>query len=157
MTQFDESTPSDDDALQGGEFSAAVDGAATDADDVRSVSGTAESDLGDGSGLDDATGDGNAGAIRLDPDDAPTGDTTVGDTAAADAEFEGRPLSDAVTADDSATSADAGFGDTAPAGFSSDTEQTYAPADIQPESQGDDPVVAELGEDGEGDLSPEDL
>jgi len=28
---------------------------------------------------------------------------------------------------------------------------------FQPESQGDDPLVAELGEDGEGDLSPEDL
>jgi hypothetical protein len=28
---------------------------------------------------------------------------------------------------------------------------------IQPESQGDDPLIAELGEDGEGDLSPEDL
>ena len=27
----------------------------------------------------------------------------------------------------------------------------------QPETQGADPVVAELGEDGEGDLSPEDL
>ncbi|MBP2421743.1 sugar ABC transporter ATPase [Microbacterium imperiale] len=28
---------------------------------------------------------------------------------------------------------------------------------LQPESQGDDPIVAELGEDGEGDLSDEDL
>ncbi len=27
----------------------------------------------------------------------------------------------------------------------------------QPESQGEDPLVAELGEEGEGDLSPEDL
>ena len=30
-------------------------------------------------------------------------------------------------------------------------------ADLQPESQGEDPLVVELGEDGEGDLSPEDL
>ncbi len=95
--------------------------------------------------------------IRIDPNDAPTGDTTVGDTAAADAEFEGRPISDATTGGDSATSADAGFGDSAPEGFSSDTEETYAATDIQPESQGQDPVVAELGEEGEGDLSPEDL
>lgn len=27
----------------------------------------------------------------------------------------------------------------------------------QPESQGEDPVIAELGEEGEGDLSPEDV
>lgn len=27
----------------------------------------------------------------------------------------------------------------------------------QPESQGDDPVIADLGEDGQGDLAPEDL
>ncbi|MCM3695652.1 hypothetical protein [Microbacterium oleivorans] len=74
--------------------------------------------------------------IRLDPDDAPLGDTTVGDTAAADAEFEGVPLDDA------------------PA---EDPEETYAASDIQPESQGEDPVIVEMGEDGEGDLSPEDL
>jgi hypothetical protein len=30
-------------------------------------------------------------------------------------------------------------------------------ADLQPESQGQDPLVIELGEEGEGDLSPEDL
>ena len=43
----------------------------------------------------------------------------------------------------------------------SDDDQIPAedlPADVYlPETQGDDPVVAELGEDGEGDLSPEDL
>lgn len=80
------------------------------------------------------TGDNDG--IRVDPADAPLGDTTVGDTAAADAEFEGRPLDDA------------------PA---EDPEETYAASDIQPESQGEDPVVVELGEEGEGDLSPEDL
>lgn len=113
----------------------------------------ADNDLGDGTGIDS---DG-ASAITIDPDDAPLGDTTVGDTAAADAEFEGRPVSDAVTSDDSATSADAGFGDSAPDGPSSDTEETYPATGVQPESQGQDPVIAELGEDGEGDLSPEDL
>ncbi|MDI6943627.1 sugar ABC transporter ATPase [Microbacterium barkeri] len=30
-------------------------------------------------------------------------------------------------------------------------------SDVQPETQDEDPVVAELGEDGEGDLAPEDL
>jgi len=30
-------------------------------------------------------------------------------------------------------------------------------SDTQPESQGEDPVLADLGEDGEGDLSPEDI
>lgn len=28
---------------------------------------------------------------------------------------------------------------------------------LQPESQGDDPLIAELGEDGEGDLNPNDI
>ena len=32
-----------------------------------------------------------------------------------------------------------------------------APESLQPETQGDDPVAAELGEDGQGDLAPEDL
>ncbi|MFI8633817.1 hypothetical protein ACIGEP_14615 [Microbacterium sp. NPDC077663] len=74
--------------------------------------------------------------IRLDPADAPLGDTTVGDTEAADAEFEGRPLDD-----------DAGE---AP-------EEPYADSGIQPESQGEDPLIAEMGEDGDGELAPEDL
>ncbi len=30
------------------------------------------------------------------------------------------------------------------------------PDDAQPESQGEDPLIAELGEDGNGDLAPED-
>ncbi len=30
-------------------------------------------------------------------------------------------------------------------------------ADLQPESQGEDPLAIELGEEGDGDLSPEDL
>ncbi|GAA4197101.1 hypothetical protein GCM10022219_24490 [Microbacterium oryzae] len=30
-------------------------------------------------------------------------------------------------------------------------------AGLQPESQADDPIIAELGEDGEGDLAPEDI
>ena len=36
------------------------------------------------------------------------------------------------------------------------SEDLPAP-ELQPESQGDDPVIAELGEDGEGDLSPVDV
>ena len=32
-----------------------------------------------------------------------------------------------------------------------------APESLQPETQGHDPVAAELGEDGQGDLAPEDL
>ena len=46
--------------------------------------------------------------------------------------------------------ANAGDGDQVPsADLVSDVDQ--------PETQGEDPVVAELGEDGEGDLAPEDL
>ncbi|MBT2484111.1 MULTISPECIES: hypothetical protein [unclassified Microbacterium] len=33
---------------------------------------------------------------------------------------------------------------------------TYAEDALQPETQGDEPLEAELGEDGEGDLAPED-
>lgn len=110
-------------------------------------------------GSDRNLGDGSdvLGGPGLDPDDAPTTDTTVGDTAAADAEFEGRPLDDATTGDDSATSADAGFGDAAPEYPSEDTEETLPPSDLQPESQGEDPVIADLGEEGEGDLGPNDV
>lgn len=74
--------------------------------------------------------------IRFDPDDAPLGDTTVGNTAAADAEFEDVPLDDDPAAE---------------------PEEPYAPSNIQPESQGQDPVIVEMGEEGEGDLSPGDL
>lgn len=36
--------------------------------------------------------------------------------------------------------------------------QTDLPSSTaQPESQGEDPLIADLGEDGEGDLSPDDL
>ncbi len=151
MSTPDASIPSDDDALAGGEFSDEIDGATRSADDTVGATDGADADLGDG------TDGGDDDGIRLDPDDAPLGDTTVGGTAAADAEFEGRPVGDATTGDDSATTADAGFGDTAPDGFSSDTEETYAASDIQPESQGQDPVIIELGEEGEGDLAPEDI
>ena len=84
------------------------------------------------SGIDDTTSDANQDGIVSDPDDAPLGDTTVGDTAA-DAEFDG--LATAEPIDD----------------------ESYPASQVQPESQGEDPVVAELGEDGEGDLSPEDI
>lgn len=72
---------------------------------------------------------------------------------------------DRTTALDEGTSPDeldgvTGTGDD-PDQIPSDDDQIPAadlPADVYlPETQGDDPVVAELGEDGEGDLSPEDL
>jgi hypothetical protein len=97
-------------------------------DDATSADGS------DAGGAKAVAGTDQADGITISPEDAPLGDTTVGDTAAADAEFEGRPLTDGA-----------------------DEEQTYVDPDVQPESQGDDPVVAELGEEGEGDLSPEDI
>ena len=48
-----------------------------------------------------------------------------------------------------------------PAHIPSDEDQIPATdlpgGGIQPESQGEDPLIADLGEEGEGDLSPEDL
>lgn len=48
-----------------------------------------------------------------------------------------------------------------PAHISSDEDQIPTadlPSSVeQPESQGEDPLIVELGEDGEGDLAPEDL
>ena len=85
------------------------------------------------SGIDDTTSNANQDGIVLDPDDAPLGDTTVGDTAAADAEFDGQATAEPID------------------------DESYPASQVQPESQGEDPVVAELGEDGEGDLSPEDI
>ncbi|MCR2812466.1 hypothetical protein NQ166_02680 [Microbacterium sp. zg.Y1090] len=57
-----------------------------------------------------------------------------------------------------AAQADERFGDPGPqAAAAAAADDVGAPAVLQPETQGEDPVVAELGEDGEGDLSPEDL
>ena len=67
------------------------------------------------------------------------------------------PIEDDPLAEASATTADAGFGDQAPRYPSSDTEETYPPSILQPESQGEDPVIAELGDEGQGDLAPEDI
>jgi len=82
-------------------------------------------------------------------DDAVTGsapgDTTVGGTAAADAEFEGRPLDEV---DEGALASEARF---------DDEDLTLPPSDLQPDTQGEDPLIAELGEEGDGDLAPEDL
>ncbi|WP_322411338.1 hypothetical protein [Microbacterium invictum] len=66
-------------------------------------------------------------------------DTTVtGEDDLAQLEFEGRlPDADTLAAD-------------AP-------EEAYPDEVLQPETQGDDPVAAELGEEGQGDLAPEDL
>lgn len=57
-----------------------------------------------------------------------------------------------------AAEADERFGDAgAQAAAAAAADDVGAPAVLQPETQGEDPVVAELGEDGEGDLAPEDL
>ncbi|WP_248242604.1 hypothetical protein [Microbacterium kunmingense] len=66
-------------------------------------------------------------------------DTTVGgEDDLAQLEFEGR-LPDA---------------DTVAAGA---PEEAYPDEVLQPETQGEDPVAAELGDEGQGDLAPEDL
>ncbi|KZE91325.1 hypothetical protein [Microbacterium sp. TNHR37B] len=36
-------------------------------------------------------------------------------------------------------------------------QEDLPPSTAQPESQGTDPLIADIGEDGEGDLSPDDL
>ncbi|MEI3868363.1 hypothetical protein FBY40_3131 [Microbacterium sp. SLBN-154] len=66
-------------------------------------------------------------------------DTTVGgEDDLAQLEFEGRlPDADTVAADG--------------------PEEPYLDEALQPETQGEDPVAAELGEEGQGDLAPEDL
>ncbi|MCR2783652.1 MULTISPECIES: hypothetical protein [unclassified Microbacterium] len=56
-----------------------------------------------------------------------------------------------------AAEADARFGDPGPQDAASAGAEVGAPGVLQPETQGQDPVIAELGEDGEGDLAPEDI
>jgi len=56
-----------------------------------------------------------------------------------------------------AADADERFGDPAPDAAAAVGGQLGSPSGLQPETQGDDPVIAELGEDGEGDLAPEDI
>lgn len=100
--------------------------------------------------------------------DTPSGyeDTTVGSVDAAEAEFEasgGTPeLPDsAPSTPDAAT----GVGDTSPSEPvdrfddeppASGPELTFVPSARQPNTQGDDPIYAEMGDEGQGDLSPED-
>ncbi|WJL96514.1 hypothetical protein QSU92_04850 [Microbacterium sp. ET2] len=66
-------------------------------------------------------------------------DTTIGgEDDLAQLEFEGRlPDADTVAA--------------------AGPEEAYPDEVLQPETQGEDPVAAELGEEGQGDLAPEDL
>ncbi|MFF2633026.1 hypothetical protein ACFVR6_09135 [Microbacterium sp. NPDC058021] len=57
-----------------------------------------------------------------------------------------------------AAEADLRFGDPgAQAAAAAAAEDVGAPAVLQPETQGEDPLIAELGEEGEGDLAPEDV
>jgi hypothetical protein len=91
---------------------------------------------------------------RNSPDDLQPvrdGDTTIDlENDPAQAEWEGTDVSDVATA----------TGDD-PAQIPSDDDDIPAedlPGHVaQPETQGDDPVIAELGEEGQGDLAPEDL
>lgn len=88
------------------------------------------------------------------------GDTTVGAVDAADAEF-------AASAEEPGSETDATAGDPDPAepvdrfdddgSASSGPELNAVPSTLQPGTQDDDPIYAELGEDGQGDLAPEDL
>ena len=87
-------------------------------------------------------------------------DTTVGAVDAADAEF-------AASADEAESDADAAAGDAEPSepldrfddggSASSGPELNAVPSTLQPGTQGDDPIYAELGEEGQGDLAPEDI
>lgn len=140
---------------EGATFDRDDDALITDLD--ASVAGETGEDVeGPSAGGDRDLGDSRAGLEDVGETTPGLADTTAGGTDAAQLEFEGR-LGDATTADASATTADAGFGDSAPDGFSSDTEETYRDSGLQPETQGEDPVYAELGEEGQGDLAPEDV
>ena len=63
------------------------------------------------------------------------------EAAAADPDLDG-----AIPAEDGA------FGSAADGELVEDADE-----DLQPESQGEDPLIASIGEDGEGDLAPEDV
>ncbi|MGN8027547.1 sugar ABC transporter ATPase [Microbacterium sp. 22242] len=111
--------------------------------------------------------------------DSSTPDTPAGDSADdnrplrdRDATAEADPRDDPAEAEWERTDAlDAGAGaqDIDPAtATGADPDEIPAPDDeipaedqpgpsLQPETQGDDPLIAELGEDGDGDLAPEDL
>ena len=56
-----------------------------------------------------------------------------------------------------AAEADERFGDPGPGAAAAGGGQMGSASGLQPETQGEDPVIAELGEDGEGDLAPEDV
>lgn len=56
-----------------------------------------------------------------------------------------------------AAEADERFGDPGPQASAAGGGLMGSASGLQPETQGEDPAIAELGEDGEGDLAPEDV
>lgn len=129
----------------------------------------------------ESTGVRGAGVPSGNPDDVgettpSIADTTVGAVDAADAEFAasgGESISDAAADagsvdtgpsepddrfddDGSPTVGVGGSGGTAAAFTSPDSEEVGTSSALQPETQGDDAIYAELGDEGQGDLSPED-
>lgn len=77
----------------------------------------------------------------------------------AQAEWDRTTALDAGADPDELDSATASAGDSRPVPDDDDEipAADLPPADAQPETEGHAPVVAELGEDGEGDLAPEDI
>lgn len=131
----------------------------------------------------ESTGVRGAGVPSANPDDVGEttpgiADTTAGAVDAADAEFAASggtseldaDASAAESADDSgpsepddrfvddqsSTVGAGGSGGTAAASTSPDADQVGAASRLQPETQGIDAIYAELGDEGQGDLSPED-
>lgn len=90
------------------------------------------------------------------------GDTSIEPDAAADpaqAEWDATTALDEGAEPDDIDAATATGADPAeiPAPDDDIPAQDLRPASAQPESQGDDPTLAALGEDGQGDIAPEDL
>ncbi|SJN36298.1 hypothetical protein FM104_09170 [Microbacterium esteraromaticum] len=77
----------------------------------------------------------------------------------AQAEWDRTTALDAGVDPDDLDPATASAGDSTPVPVDDDEipAADLPPADAQPETEGHTPVVAELGEDGEGDLAPEDI
>lgn len=91
-------------------------------------------------------------------DDATTeADDVTGDADAAPAEPDDRFDGGVGDGEGTAADADERFGDPGPADAAATGGVMGSPSGLQPETQGVDPLVAELGEEGEGDLAPEDL
>lgn len=131
----------------------------------------------------DLTGARGAGVPGANPDDVgettpAIADTTAGAVDAADAEFAASGGTSELDADAAAAAAvddtgpsepddrfdddgshtvgAGGSGGTAAASTSPDADQVGAASLLQPETQGIDAIYAELGDEGQGDLAPED-